>query len=125
MKAILPVVLLSVLSAPAFAENAALVVDLGAGVCGFLDGNGNPAVTTDASFTATQSENGNMLLSCRAHDSAFAASDGRTVHYNGVTCAALNPFYGLMITNHSNVVITGEGNVNLKCHFTLDDLVGP
>jgi hypothetical protein len=120
MKALLSAVLLSVIGVPAYSDNnGAFVIDLGSETCVVPDGDFNPVFASQAQVTATLSENNNMLLSCRASNPDYAASDGETTQFKGFNCGGQHPLIGPMVTNHSHVVVTSGGNVHMKCHFKI------
>lgn len=121
MKALLSAVLLSVIGVLAYADNAAnngaFVVDLGAETCRVPDGNFTPVFASQGIFTATLSQNNNMLVSCRGHDPAFAATDGQTRRFTDFNCTATHPLIGELVAHKSFAVVTPSGSVQMKCHF--------
>jgi len=100
-----------------FLQNMEAYVDLDAGVCNLPDGNFDAFLTTDTKLIATQnSVTGDMHLQCRAEGVPVAA-DGKTAVFEGFPCGTTSPFFGLMVTQESHVVITPKGKAKMTCQF--------
>lgn len=127
MKALLSAVLLSVIGAPAFANNAddhaAAVIHLGDKTCKVPDGDFNVVEVNNGLRAVTLNENNIMLTSCQGHDPAFAASDGQTKMFTEerITCTAVHPMLGEMEAYKVLAVVTPSGSVQMKCHFKLGE----
>lgn len=96
----------------------AVVVDP-AGGCGLFDGNGGFAFTTDSKVTATQSNNGNSMLKCKA--TVTPATAGGAARFDsastGAFCVILNPF-GVQVTDQWHETVSASGEATLTCHVT-------
>ena len=102
-----------------FLQNMEAYIDLGAGECNLPDGNFNAFFTTDTKLVATQDQDtGETHLQCRAEGVPVAA-DGKTAVFEGFPCSATSPFFGLMVTQESHVVITSNGKAKMTCHFQI------
>jgi hypothetical protein len=121
MKTVFCAILLCVLAVPAFANNAAAVIDVGAGKCGVPNGAGGMAVATDAKIVATRSPNGNILVSCSVKIPDFTAAEGKAETLTDFPCGAMDPLFGLIMTFDSHAAISAKGNVQMKCRFRIGD----
>lgn len=121
MKALLSVVLLCVIGASAFAQNAedngAFVIHLEDKTCKVPDGDFNVVDVNNGLRVVTLNENNIMLTSCRGHDPAFAASDGEDKKFTGFKCTGIHPVMGSLETHQTLAVVSKSGSVHMKCHF--------
>jgi hypothetical protein len=102
-----------------FLQNMEAYVDLDTGECILPDGNFDAFFTTDTKLIATQDpDTGDAHLQCRA-DGVPVAADGKTAVFEGFPCSATSPFFGLMVTQESHVVITPNGKAKMTCQFRL------
>lgn len=110
---------LAALAAPV-AQAAPAVVVNPAGGCSLFDGNGNFAFTTDTKVTATQSNNDNSKLTCKADVTPSAAGGAArfdSASTGGILCGIVSPF-GFQVTDQWHETVSASGEATLTCHVT-------
>jgi len=115
MKALTIALLLALAAVLSMAPNvhaaAAVFIDLF--VCGMLDGNGAPVVTTDNQAVVTNNARGNGKLSCFADVTPSAS--GHAVHWDyentGIPCQT-----PAGATTRWQEVVSASGDAILQCH---------
>ena len=111
--------LMMVAASTAFAQ--AVVIDP-AGNCILLDGNGRLVLTTDIQIVATQSQNGNTLLRCRAQGVANSTGRGQAFDINNnplgpLLCIIISPLPPFVIFDDDwHITVSASGNARLTCH---------
>lgn len=110
------VVLSALFAAGGTAKADPAVVINPAGGCNMLDGNGGGVFTTDTKIVATQSQNGNSQVQCKAD--VTPSSTGQPVRYDyastGAQCGILNPF-GAQVTTIWHEIVSASGEAMLIC----------
>lgn len=101
------------------AQAAPAVVINPAGGCTLLDGNGSFTFTTDTKMTATQSNNSNSKLTCKATVTPATAGGAARFDFasTGIVCGIANPF-GFQTTDQWHQTVSASGEATLTCHVT-------
>lgn len=115
---ILAAATLFALAAPVANAAPALVINP-AGGCTLFDGNGSFAFTNDTKVIATQSNNNNSKLTCKATVTPSSAGNAARFDFGstGILCGIPNPL-GFQTTNQWHQTVSASGEATLTCHVT-------
>lgn len=88
--------------------------------CGVFDANLNVVAPLNAKITATQSENGNAMLQCKA-DNVPTSGSGGAVRFDyastGASCGVLDSNGQIQMTQDWEETLSASGHATMTCHY--------
>ena len=95
----------------------AVVIQPGAGTCGVLDSEQNFVLTSDAQIVATQSQNANIVVRCRARNVPNTTGAAVIFDYEntGLLCVMIDPILGARTTEDWQQTLTPSGIATAIC----------